>query len=51
MKMRTITITVVTDSEDSLNFISEDVKQELNCCSTYFESITVTEEGVGNETK
>ena len=45
--MRTIVIEVETDSEDSLSFIKKDIEQELSCCSTYFDSIKITEGKVG----
>ena len=35
--MRTIQVILQTDSTDSIEFISNDIRQELWCCSTWFE--------------
>ena len=39
--MRTIIIEVQTDADYDLNFIEEDLKQEIRCCSTWFDTDTL----------
>ena len=39
--MRTIIIEVQTDSNYDIDFITDDVKQELGCCSTWFDTDTI----------
>lgn len=39
--MRTIIIEIQTDSDDDIKTIMQNVEQELNCCSTWFDLETM----------
>lgn len=40
---RTILVTLTTDSEESIVFIEDDIRQELNCACTFFDEILIKE--------
>ncbi len=42
--MRTITVKIETDSEESLNLIKDDIEQELSCCWNWFNKVEISEE-------
>lgn len=47
--MRTITVKIETDSEESFDFIKDDIEQELSCCWNWFDKVEISEEMKGKD--
>ena len=46
--MRTITVKIETDSEESFDLIKYDIEQELSCCWNLFDKVEISEERSDN---